>query len=224
MQVSYFCQGSDAFLGRVDRESMPQQTLLELFIADIERAHEICYDLENPDDVCEWQGVSCDAEGNVTEFSWNWKFKDGKGSIDMLYLPLTIRQVNMQCNALGGTVDLRCLPRSLEELDIGTNNFTGTLELTELPNNLRKLSLDENAFSGSVNLTQLPKVMTDLSLSSNALVGRVDLENLPASLEYLALQKNNFSGTVFLCQAQKKIVNLANNKNLTVLDDYSSSI
>ena len=57
---------------------------------------------------CLWQGVGCDATGNVTKIDW--------GSL-----------------GLGGYANLTLLPRGLKELDLYFNNLTGVPDLGTLP-------------------------------------------------------------------------------------------
>ena len=53
-----FLDAVDPSLGRVDRESLSQQALMEMVIEGIANKEEICGDPEDPKDTEEWEGVT----------------------------------------------------------------------------------------------------------------------------------------------------------------------
>ena len=47
---------------------------MEFFIFRLDGAEGICGNWEDPDEVCEWKGITCNAERVVEEFWWSYKF------------------------------------------------------------------------------------------------------------------------------------------------------
>ena len=76
MFAAFFVAYDDG-IGRVDRSTLPQQTLMELFIFGLNEPEEICRSRDDPADVCEWEGVNCNADGEVAEFEWNNEHQAG---------------------------------------------------------------------------------------------------------------------------------------------------
>ena len=174
MQIQMFVAlfiACDDGIGRVDRSTLPQQTLMELFIFGLKEPEKICGSREDPDDVCEWKGVRCNADGEVEVFEWNDKDEDGTGTVAFEFLPYTIKTVWMFMNALSGTIQLADLPGKMEGVYLSVNQLTGSLDLDTLPAAVRALGLSNNKFTGEVSLENLPKCLEYLSLSENQLSG-----------------------------------------------------
>ena len=62
------CLAYNDGIGRADRSKLSQQTLMELFIFPLTDRENICGSCERPDEVCQWNGVMCDANEEVLEF------------------------------------------------------------------------------------------------------------------------------------------------------------
>ncbi|KNH04549.1 hypothetical protein XU18_4233 [Perkinsela sp. CCAP 1560/4] len=71
MYASVYFACADNGIGRVDRSMVSQQDLMELFIFGLNEPEKICGNRDDPDDVCEWKGVICNADGEVEEFEWS---------------------------------------------------------------------------------------------------------------------------------------------------------
>ena len=147
----------------------------------------------------EWEGVSTDADGRVTDLRLGDNQLSGLipselGNLDNL------EWLNLSNNQLSGLIpsELGNLD-NLELLGLGSNQLSGPIP-SELGNldNLQALSLDDNQLSGPIpsELGNLDNLQA-LGLSSNQLSGPIpsELGNL-ANLQALGLRDNQFSGCV----------------------------
>ena len=164
--VVYFACADDG-IGRFDRSTASQQSLMELFIFGLNQPEKICGSREDPDDLCEWEGVKCNADGEVEEFHWNFKQDNGTGTIGFEFLPWSMKTLRMFMNALSGTIQLADLLGKMEVVDISFNNLIGCLDLDRLLATVRKLNLSQNKFTGDISLENLPKCLEYLSLAEN---------------------------------------------------------
>ena len=144
----YFACADDG-IGRFDRSTASQQSLMELFIFGLNQPEKICGSREDPDDVCEWTEVKCNAGGEVEEFQWRCKYQHGTGTVGFEFLPWSIRNVVMWNNALSGTIQLADLPGKMEGVYLYDNQLTGSLELDRLPATVRRLGLGNNKFTAN---------------------------------------------------------------------------
>ncbi|KNH07876.1 hypothetical protein XU18_1508 [Perkinsela sp. CCAP 1560/4] len=71
MYAKVYLACADDGIGKCDRSMLSQQDLMELFIFALAKPEEICGSRDNPDDVCEWTGVKCNADREVEEFEWS---------------------------------------------------------------------------------------------------------------------------------------------------------
>eukprot|EP00009_Paramoeba_aestuarina_P017854 CAMPEP_0201524346 /NCGR_PEP_ID=MMETSP0161_2-20130828/21267_1 /ASSEMBLY_ACC=CAM_ASM_000251 /TAXON_ID=180227 /ORGANISM="Neoparamoeba aestuarina, Strain SoJaBio B1-5/56/2" /LENGTH=238 /DNA_ID=CAMNT_0047923679 /DNA_START=24 /DNA_END=740 /DNA_ORIENTATION=+ len=208
----------DPSLGKVDKASLPQQTLMELLIENITNKEDIYGQHGNPTDMSTWHNVTCNANGDVTEIDWPTLQLCGDAPLE--WLPLTVINVTMWSNELTGTialdalpdglqylrlsvnrlsgeVDLTHLPPGMRYLTISVNKLVGTVNLEHLPRTLEKLFLNDNLFHGTVNLTKLPPNLDILTISYNAFEGETDFSLLPKSLNYLAVSSTKLSGVIY---------------------------
>ena len=77
--VSFAC--ADDGIGKCDRSTLSQQALMELFIFGLNESEKICGSRDDPDDLCKWEGVTCNADGEVEKFECINKHKDGTGTL-----------------------------------------------------------------------------------------------------------------------------------------------
>jgi len=216
--VPLFLVMIDPSIGRVDKSSLSQHTLLELVFAGVEPKEAIYADAS--DDVAKWHGVSCNDNGDVIEINFSTNsLRKIHGSIDVQWLPATVVSFLASWNTLSGTIDMEALPHTLQGLEVDQNELTGSLRLRNLPPPLARVYLSYNRFSGEVDLTNLPPKMSVLSVACNALSGPLDLTSLPPNMEKLYIYRNEFSGeTDFLQLPQSlRFFNLSGTKLKGVL-------
>ena len=119
--VVYFAC-ADNCIGRFDRSTLPQQTLMELFIFGLDGVNKICGCRNNPVEVCEWGDVICSADGKVRD----------SGS-----------------KSLQGTLSVECLPSSTKKIDMLWNSLIGTIKLAELPGRMENLRIHRNRLTAN---------------------------------------------------------------------------
>ena len=191
----------------------------------------------------EWQGVTTNDEGRVTElYLWT---NNLRGSIPNEFWNLTaLTVVELQENELSGTISPRVgnltnlakldldsnrlsgnIPSALGNLsnlailDLDSNQLTGSIP-TELGNlsNLIKLDLNDNQLSGSIPpaLGRLSNLFS-LDLDSNQLTGSIPVElgNL-TNLTFLDVDDNQLSGSI--------PPSLGGLSSLTVLDLHTNQL
>ncbi|KNH07988.1 leucine-rich repeat protein [Perkinsela sp. CCAP 1560/4] len=198
----------DDRIGEVDRSKLTQQALMKCFISGLDKADDICGPCDIPVEVCEWKGVTCNADKKVEEFWWSRQWRDGTGTLNFAFLPSSAKNLYMYSNALSGSIKLACLPAKMEDLRLIENQLTGSLELDMLPATMKIVRLGTNKFSGTISLVHLPRALTCLSLFGNLLSGTVCLTSLPPSLEELSLSSNNFEGSLDFTKLPHRIAKI----------------
>eukprot|EP00009_Paramoeba_aestuarina_P009058 CAMPEP_0201517848 /NCGR_PEP_ID=MMETSP0161_2-20130828/8851_1 /ASSEMBLY_ACC=CAM_ASM_000251 /TAXON_ID=180227 /ORGANISM="Neoparamoeba aestuarina, Strain SoJaBio B1-5/56/2" /LENGTH=191 /DNA_ID=CAMNT_0047915475 /DNA_START=41 /DNA_END=616 /DNA_ORIENTATION=+ len=163
---------SDPSLGKVDKSSMSEQTLMELFAEGItDNRSALSISRQEPQDIYDWKGLNFDSSGAVTGIGWILQ-KLG-GSIRLEWLPASVKYVFVDRNRLSGTVCLTQLPHVLQTLLMTSNLFSGTVDLTQLPKELVRLRLNDNAFHGETDFIQLPPQLRDLRVDHTQLSGEI---------------------------------------------------
>mmetsp|Transcript_39622 Transcript_39622/g.62658 ORF Transcript_39622/g.62658 Transcript_39622/m.62658 type:complete len:227 (-) Transcript_39622:19-699(-) len=208
-----FSLASDTSLGKVDKSSLSQQTLMELFIDKIENKDRICDDPESPSPISQWKGtdfgpqgvidwhVRCnDADEVISIKLWNIRLR---GSIQLEWIPLTTQKCVISYNYLSGTISLEHLSDGLVTLYARCNAFSGTVCLTRLPHSLQKLAISDNQLEGTVDLTHLPSGMKKLLLGDNGFSGMTDFSKLPRSLEVLDVSSTVIQGEITVWEGLK---------------------
>ncbi|KNH00532.1 leucine-rich repeat (LRR) protein [Perkinsela sp. CCAP 1560/4] len=162
---------------------------MELFIFGLNEPEKICGSRDDPDDICKWEGVTCNAKAEVEKFEWTNKHEDGTGTLVLEFLPWSMKLFRVCSNALSGTIRLADLPMKIEELSLFSNQLTGSLDPDGLPATVRELGLRSNKFTGDISLETLPKCLEYLALADNQLSGAMCLTSLPPALEPIRLEK-----------------------------------
>ena len=124
---------------------------MEMVIYGIKNKEKICGDVDEPQGIEEWKGVSIE-DGEVVEIHWD-RFRL-KGSLHVEWLPSSLRTFVANTNHLTGTVDLVSLPTAMKELLLGINAFTGSIGLERLPESMVYLNVPVNNLSGSFKARQ----------------------------------------------------------------------
>ena len=209
-QILLLC--SDPNLGRVDYNSLSDQTLMEmLFDGFDDEAKKKYQDNEGMYlDVCDWSCVTCDDDERVIKIDAD--SSKITGSIQLCYVPPKVKKLKVTPSwpgsELTGSVDLAHLPKDMKHLDFQNNIFTGKIDLTQLPEGMKKLFLDHNQLTGEIDLTQLPKGMEALRLDRNQLTGEIDLTCLPEGMQYLHISRNQLSGSLVMSQLPQEIITI----------------
>ncbi|KNH04637.1 Disease resistance protein [Perkinsela sp. CCAP 1560/4] len=207
MCTTVFLSCADDCIGRFDTSMLSQQTLMELFIFGFDNVENICGSRDDPRDVCTWEGVKCNTEGEVVGFTWSYMNdgEGGTGTIAFKFVPCTMTDISMCENALSGTLTLADLKDGMELLSLDYNNLSGPLSLNDLPRLMQRVNLSENSFTGEVSLTGLPRCLQALYLGRNQLSGAICLTSLPHTLRFLNLSENTFDGSLNLTRLPENI-------------------
>ena len=221
----YLCKlfiTSDDSLGRFDTQSLSQQSLIELLVADLEDVG-IAKDADgNFLDISDWSVLKMDETGNVVGIHLdtnavdytllgdpNRSIKDGcfceDGLMELRYVPPTVRTLEVAHMGIDGTLETERLPAVLEILRIPFNNFQGTFAIEGLPQEIKSVLILGNNFEGSLALESLPTLVEQLEASGNRFSGSVNLSALPPKLIGLSLANNQLSGKIELRNIPKTL-------------------
>ncbi|KNH08103.1 leucine-rich repeat protein [Perkinsela sp. CCAP 1560/4] len=195
----------DDGIGRCGKSTLSQQSLMALFIFGIDQAEEISGSRECPEEVCNWERVTCNADGEVEMLFWSCEWEYGTGTLGLAFLPCSMKNLRMTENALSGTIKLADLPGKMEAIYVYDNCLTGSLDLDGLPATMKDLRLSNNQFFGEVSLESLPERLQYLDIANNQLSGAICLTSLPPALIQLFLEGNHFEGSLDLTQLPSKL-------------------
>jgi len=202
MFIQLYCV--DPSLGKVDKASLPQQTLMELFIDGITNKEVICG--LPPKDVAEWPGVAVNAMNDVTALKWAGRRLEG--SLNLEWLPVTVSVVRVLFNKLSGSLNLSSLPTKVVMFCASANAFTGSVALYQLPSRMQDMLVNNNRLSGTLDLQNLPVSMKSLRLNRNNFHGTVNLMCLPDGLHTLFLDTTSLSGETDFSQLPQSLLDL----------------
>uniref|UniRef100_A0A7S4JIT1 Leucine-rich repeat protein n=1 Tax=Paramoeba aestuarina TaxID=180227 RepID=A0A7S4JIT1_9EUKA len=207
----------------VDRRSVSQQTLMEMFLEGIENKERICAKGDETEDLSEWKGVLLNEEQEVVEIDWEYfglearkltkKFPTGRNHFTkkpssrkthkeipfFSFSPFFLKDGSEK------SFDLQWLPDTLRQLLISNNEIKATLDLKKLPTDLIYIDVRRNKFSGEVCLSILPRNLEIMSLSYNRLNGTIDLTSLPSRIRQLFLESNDFIGNIDFSHLPKSL-------------------
>ena len=199
-----------AATGRVDNGSMPQQALMELLVTDIHHTITLQDGTLQFIDACEWFGVQCSENGDVTHVNFSPALTDDDepdeddllfsigpgGSVDVKWMPSSVEYFGIPLLQLEGTVETASLPQGLQIFNIAHNLFQGEFHLESLPRSSKRILIHSNQFQGSLNIAGLPSTVIQFIGRCNHFSGSIDLRTLPGCMEYLDLRDAGLSGSL----------------------------
>ena len=194
---------ADYGLHRADFTNFSDQTLMERIATDLSAETQEQFQDSSGDfiDVCEWEGIECDADARVVAIEWeeiDWVH----GEICIDALPPLLRELNVSKNLfsiddwLVGTLSTETLPHDLELCNLSNNKFHGEVNFSSFPEKLREVDLSMNQFVGEADLTRLPPHLKALNIGYNVFRRTIQLNALPRNLRDFDIESNKFEGSV----------------------------
>ena len=215
--------GSDLRCGRVRRELLPQEHVLEEFLRGatvrdrswITEKRRLFGGMKKISP-CTWKGVACNADQNIVSVVSRKGIPQLEGNLSWGALPSTLTSVELWSYPnLWGEINLDYLPACMEHFCLTGTSMSGALSLQNLPSKLERLKLERNRFSGNLDLsTMSAECLKELGLRENELTGSMILSALPRGLKILDLSSNDFAGHIDLRALPRNMhkFNLARNK------------
>lgn len=147
---------------------------------------------------CRWEGISCNAAGNVTKIKLGWHVGGKLEALNFASLP-NLESLDLRdCGLIGNIPHQVGMLSKLTNLVLTRNSLSGKLpqSLTNLTQ-LSWLDVSSNYLSGSIPLRINYKNLIYLNLGANNVVGLIpfSLGYLP-HLQELQLDKNYFTGAI----------------------------
>ena len=230
---------------RFRKLDVSQQSLMELFVADLADVRIAKIGGGDFIDITEWSILEFDDEQNIVSIAMDGYEEMGadslefdlytppciksecfgfKGTINFAYVPVTTKHLEIIWLDYEGTLDTADLPDSLVLLDLRGNAFGGSFYVKGLPRNIQTIVISNNRFSGSLHMESLPSKVTEFDMSENEFHGTVNLNALPKDIITLNLKNNKLEGTISLVNPPKQLheIFLSGNKFDTqrlVMDD-----
>ena len=135
-------------------------------------------------DYCDWQGVTCDANLEVTELKWSDQGLSG-AMIPELKILNKLTKVDMAENAITGTLDVFWDLPQLTHLYMFSNKLYGEIPSDRsAPTNLQRVYLGSNQLTGSLPLTLVSSTNGPAALSKLCLGMDSDASNIPKDILY----------------------------------------
>ncbi|CAL4930989.1 unnamed protein product [Urochloa decumbens] len=180
-----------------------EKSTLLMFLTGLSQDRGLAASWRNGTDCCRWEGITCNANREVTEVSLASRGLEGHISPSLGSLEGMLR-LNLSSNFLSGSLPVVLMfSSSMLSLDVSFNHLGGGL--LELPSSvpgrpLLVLNISSNFFTGSFPSTTWEKTtnLIALSASNNSFTGRMPSSfciSAP-SLAFLDLSYNQFSGHV----------------------------
>mmetsp|Transcript_38762 Transcript_38762/g.61402 ORF Transcript_38762/g.61402 Transcript_38762/m.61402 type:complete len:278 (-) Transcript_38762:50-883(-) len=202
-----FLSADEEPIGKIEKSSFSEQTLLELFVKDVNDVD--CF-RDNNNDFRDITGTAF--YSGLTEESIVWKNR---------MVTLWDDEFDYMHDSLqpGGTINLAWIPFRVRKLCLDRMEFEGHFRACFLPETMEECDLGENNLQGSVDTAKLPRSLIILSLGDNMLEGEIDFHSLPPSLELLDLSDNCFTGNVYMSGGQSiQTMRLSRNRFGEVID------
>nr|CAB3500795.1 unnamed protein product [Digitaria exilis] len=179
-----------------------ERSLLQ-FLAGLSQNGGLAASWRNGTDCCRWEGITCNANREVTEVSLASIGLEGHVSPSIGSLKGMLR-LNLSGNSLSGGLPLEVMfSNTMVSLDVSFNRLSG--DLLELPSStpgrpLQVLNISSNFFTGSFPSATWEKTrnLVALNASNNSSTGRMPSSFCISSppLAVLDLSYNRFSGPI----------------------------
>ena len=214
-------------IGRVDRDSIPDQARMELLLENVKNKGKLMDHFGNYSPIEFWDEIRLNDDGQVIEIWWLFGDFVSAGTIDLQWLPLGLERCTISECSLLGSVDTESLPRGMRYFNIRRNKLKSVFSIEGLPADIRFVNIGFNNFHGTLNLQSLPANITDFHVDFNVFSGSIDLGVLPNKLEYLGLNHNRFKQRQLLIgkiPETVKRINLQSNTIGCFVDDQQKEI
>ena len=196
----------DDHVGRVDIESLSDETMLELMVQDLPPESKAVFIPEEASEevfLTRSRPAEFDDKGHIVRiYPLSLPNEDPmylEGTMHFEYMPRHVQSFNLyKVHDMKGTVETSGLPESLCIFVVSANKFSGSFNFEVLPKELRLLNLSYNAFSGSCVFTSLPVHLKEIFLQRNGFRGCIALHSLPRTLKKLNISENALSGSLIL--------------------------
>ena len=213
MKISAFlCLLCADAIGRIDMTIISEQSIMELFVQDIENLSSLCDEDGAFIPIEKWPGVALSYDGRVVSVDMaatlsfqDFLYNDGAqykigpgGTIHFQFTPRALEVLKIRGLALEGTLKTSDLPSTLRHLDVNHNKLHGSLDATNFPASLQFIDISENAMSETLDLTHLPSKLEIFKANCSKFTGNVDFTSLPQTLSALYLHGNPLSGEIDL--------------------------
>ena len=201
----------DSVAARFDMLSLSQQSLMELFVENLQ---DVAIAKGSDGEflpIEDWSILSFDADGNVNEIQMDERFIENDG--DLFASEEEDRSIEDGCFDLDGTIDFQYVPSTVVALCISKMEFEGTLETDQLPDGLEWLTLNDNKLTGEFRVEGLPKKIHTVNISANKFCGELRVDCIPPEVQHFEVWGNQFSGGVDLSRLPPKLAMLDISRN-----------
>ena len=194
----------DPALGRLDYDSLPDQTLMEMLFDGLsDDSKSAFHDSDgNFKDVCEWtpydfpsDGINC-ADDHVWRIVFNRGKKFGTQQFPFNFIPPHVNVFILSSAGLHGTLDTSLLPLHLDVFAVDENALYGTLAWSILPRELEEICVSTNFFSGRIILADLPRFLENFYACHNKFSGEIVIQDLPERIMKVTLNHNMLEGSI----------------------------
>ena len=197
----------DSAVVRVQIDMLPDQTLLELLISELDentqRLHQDSDGVYRPIDT--WESLGIDTNGLVSDFCSVQRYdQKWSGSLVPKYLPQSVKIVRIRLTYIDGTVDFAAFPQSLEALILENNRFSGSAALEELPASMGTIAISSNRFTGTIAFENLPPRLERLDVMNNGFTGKSPSKTSRKRFEHWILGSTCFQGKLSLATSQSR--------------------
>ena len=186
----------DPALGRADKSSFTQCTLLEVVTAGIDSKEDIYQNSEYPCDLEHWMSVNSSPLNTVQSITWPRRNLECPFSVE--WLPMTVDRLNVTQNLLNGFLNLECFPDRMQTVNLSFNRLTGPVSLLKLPHRFKSPFICWNRFYGTIDVTALPPHISVVKVEGSDFEGKTNFSKLPHSLTNFYIGQSRLPGTLIV--------------------------